>query len=222
MIFDEHHTHRLAAIYARIVALDAPPWESYVEGRDGDGFESVIVRPTHPDLYLSFSSYAEQDMVAAARNAIPGCFVILAEHPKLWRALEQRLGRTLDPASLAGHDDKQSDCRSVLHMCAREHPPRLQWWFRSVAAASGPRLSVEATTPPNHTLPNHTVLGVSESGDMVQLTGAVRNPTVAEALARSGTNYVGEVTGASAADIQYLEWVREDVMFLSELLEQLG
>lgn len=60
----------LDEIERRVSAATAGPWQAFIEGRDGLGFDSFI-RTGGEDIYLTGATDADRDFIAAARQDIP-------------------------------------------------------------------------------------------------------------------------------------------------------
>lgn len=56
----------LDAIEERCAAATPGPWKSFVEGRDHDSGDSLILTPCD-DIYLTGTTIADQDFIAHAR-----------------------------------------------------------------------------------------------------------------------------------------------------------
>ncbi len=81
----------LDEIRARCDAATAPPWRSFVEGRDHTSGSSFIMRgegtSRHEDIELTGATVADQDFIAHARQDVPH---LVAEVVRLRRVLKER------------------------------------------------------------------------------------------------------------------------------------
>src|SRR4051812_2915147 len=91
----------LAAIEARCNAATPGPWESWIEGRDHFGGDSII-RTADADLYLlpvpTPQHHQDQDFIAAARQDVPR---LIAEVRRLRRLIAERESGSKRPESSA-------------------------------------------------------------------------------------------------------------------------